>query len=71
MMNRNASSEKKRMTVTEAATYLGTSTATLSRIIKRGELTYSVDPLDRRRKLVSAADVRRLKEQSLLAWGED
>lgn len=70
-MNRNASVEKKRMTMTEAAAYLGISTATISRIVKRGEISYSVDPLDRRRKLVLVADVKRLKEQSLLAWEED
>jgi hypothetical protein len=72
MMNRNTSREKKkRMMLSEAAIYLGTSPAKLSRMIRRGELSYSVDPLDLRRKLVATADLKRLKEKSLLAQGED
>lgn len=71
-MNRNASSpEKKRMTLTEAAAYLGISQAKLSRLISSGQLAYSIDPLDLRRKWVRAADVKRLKEESLFAQGED
>lgn len=72
MSTRNTSSPgKKRMTLTEAAAYLGTSQAKLSRLISSGQLAYTTDPLDLRRKLVLAADVKRLKEQSLLARGED
>lgn len=68
-MNRNASlpEKKKRMKLSDAATYLGTSAAKISRLIKAGELSYSVDPLDRRLKLVRVEDLDRIKEQSLLA----
>ena len=71
-MNRNASSPgKKRMTLTEAAAYLGTSQAKLSRLIGSERLAYTTDPLDLRRKLVLVADIEQLKEISLLARGED
>jgi len=72
MSTRNTSSPgKKRITLTEAAAYLGTSPAKLSRLISSGQLAYTTDPLDLRRKLVLAADIDRLKEESLLARGED
>lgn len=72
MSTRNTSSPgKKRMTLTEAAAYLGTSPAKLSRLIGSGQLTYTIDPLDLRRKLVLVADINRLKEKSLFARGED
>ncbi len=72
-MNRNASSpeKKRRMKLSDAAAYLGTSAAKLSRLVSSGELSYSVDPLDRRRKLVSVADLDQLKKQSLLAREAD
>ena len=58
---------RSRMKPSDAAAYLGVSPAKLSRIVSRGELSCTVDPLDRRRKLVAVADLKRLKEQSLLA----
>ncbi|MDT5270393.1 MAG: hypothetical protein QOH49_2579 [Acidobacteriota bacterium] len=58
---------QSRMKLSDAAAYLGVSSAKLSRIIGRGELSCTVDPLDRRRKLVAVADLERLREQSLLA----
>jgi hypothetical protein len=58
---------RSRMKLSDAAAYLGVSSAKLSRIIGRGELSCTVDPLDRRRKLVAVADLERLREQSLLA----
>jgi len=71
-MSRNTSSpEKKKMSLTQAAAYLGISQAKLSRLISSGQLDYTVDPLDLRRKWVRAADVKRLKEESLFAQGED
>lgn len=60
-----------RMKLSDAAAYLGVSTAKLSRIVGRGELPCTVDPLDRRRKLVAVADLKRLREQSLLAEETD
>ncbi len=72
-MNRNASSpeKKRRMMLSDAAAYLGTSAAKLSRLVSSGELSCSIDPLDRRRKLVAVADLNRLKEQSLMALYEE
>lgn len=62
---------RSRMKLSDAAAYLGVSPAKLSRIVSRGELSYTVDPLDRRRKLVAVADLKRLREQSLLAEETD
>lgn len=56
-----------KMKLSDAAAYLGVSPAKLSRIVGRGKLSCTVDPLDRRRKLVAIADLKRLREQSLLA----
>lgn len=60
-----------RMKLIDAAAYLGVSPAKLSRIVRSGELSCTVDPLDRRRKLVAVADLKRLREQSLLAEETD
>lgn len=67
MVTRSTSSAKKkrRMKLTDAAAYLGVSPAKVSRLIRAGELTYSDDSLDRRRRLVLVADLDRIKEQSL------
>ncbi len=72
MADRNTSSSenKKRMKLSDAAAYLSVSPAKISRLISSGELSYSKDPLDRRRKLVAVTDLDRLKEQSLLAEEE-
>lgn len=58
---------RSRMKLSDAAAYLGVSPAKLSRIVGKGELSFTVDPLDRRRKLVAVADLKRLREQSLQA----
>lgn len=72
MSTRNTSSPgKKRMTLTEAAAYLRTSQAKLTMLIGSGQLAYTTDPLDLRRKLVLVADLNRLKEKSLFAREED
>jgi hypothetical protein len=62
---------RSRMKLSDAAAYLGVSPAKLSRIVGRGELPCTVDPLDRRRKLVAVADLQQLKQQSLLAEEKD
>ncbi len=71
-MNHNASlpEKKKRMKLSDAAAYLGISAAKISRLIRAGELSYSVDPLDRRRKIVRVEDLDRIKDQSLLSEEE-
>lgn len=55
------------MKLSDAAACLGISPAKLSRIVGRSELSYTVDPLDRRQKLVAVADLKRLRKQSLVA----
>ena len=73
MAARNTSSagKKRRMKLTDAAAYLGVSQSKISRLIRDGELTYSDDVLDRRRKLVLVEDLNRIKEQSLLSEKDD
>lgn len=63
--------KKKRMKLSDAATYLGVSAAKMSRLIGAGRLSYSVDPLDLRRKLVLVEDLDRIKEQSLSSEEEE
>ncbi len=58
------------MKLSDAAAYLGISAAKISRLIRAGELSYSVDPLDKRRKIVRVEDLDRIKEQSL-SWEEE
>ena len=55
-------SAKQWMTTTEATSYLGVSTKTMSRLIREGVIETHGHPLDRRKKLVRFADVVRLKE---------
>lgn len=69
--NPPAPEKKKRMNLSTAAAYLGVSAAMMSRLVKAGVLPYSVDPLDRRLKLVRVADLDRLKERSQIAHEED
>lgn len=53
------------MKLSDAAAYLGISAAKISRLVRAGELSYSVDPLDKRRKIVRVEDLNRIREQSL------
>jgi hypothetical protein len=65
MSNRKPSSAADRkMKLKDAATYLGISAASMSRLIARG-FPHTKDPIDRRRKLVTLADLNHLKEQSM------
>lgn len=69
MATRNTSSpgKRRRMKLADAANYLGMSPASVSRLITRGVLKYTVDPLDLRRRLVLVEDLDRLREQSLVS----
>ena len=49
------------ITYTEARRLLGVSTATLTKLLKNGIIPFYPDPLDERVKLVSRAEVLRLK----------
>lgn len=53
------------MTLTQAADYLGISLRKMAQMVKDGEIKFIVDPLDRRRKLISVAEMDSLKQQSL------
>jgi excisionase family DNA binding protein len=57
--------KERRMTLTQAADYLGISLRKMAYMVKGGEIKFTVDPLDRRRKLVSVAELDSLKRQSL------
>lgn len=69
MATRNTTSpeKRKRMKLADAARYLGISPASVSRLISKGVLKYTVDPLDMRRRLVFVEDLDRLREQSLVS----
>lgn len=53
------------MTLTQAADYLGISLRKMAYMVSGGEIKFTVDPLDKRRKLVSIAELDSLKRQSL------
>ncbi len=55
--------QKKRLTCTEAAEFLGTNVVLLSGLISRGVLTAQPNLLDRRTKLIELADLERLLER--------
>lgn len=57
--------DKKKMTLTEAAAYLGVSHRKMTKLLKEGALKFSVDPLDKRRKLVNIKNLDDLKKASL------
>jgi hypothetical protein len=52
------------MTIGEAREYLGIGRQAMANLIKRGVLTTTIDPLDRRIRLVKRADVVTLRQQS-------
>jgi hypothetical protein len=58
----NGKKARRWMTTTEATTFLGISSKTMSRLIREGVVKTHHHPLDRRKKLVSCADITRLKE---------
>jgi excisionase family DNA binding protein len=53
-----------KMTLTEAARYLGISRVTMSALVRRGKVKVMTDPIDTRKKLVKLADLDKLKEAS-------
>lgn len=57
------------MTVAEAQQALGVSKAKMARLIAEGALHAEPDPLDKRYKLVSRAEVEALKARSQRAEG--
>ena len=54
--------DTRKMTVTEAAAYLGVPNQKMSHMLSEGILKLTVDPLDKRRKLVRVSDLDELKK---------
>jgi predicted urease superfamily metal-dependent hydrolase len=57
--------QDRKITLHEAAVYLGVSPGKISRMVRRGQLEVIVDPLDMRKKLVSLRKLEELKRTSL------
>lgn len=53
------------MTLTQAARYLGVSARKMAKMVKGGEVTVTVDPLDKRRRLVEVRQLDDLRRRSL------
>ena len=62
MLMREKNEVKQWMTTTEATSYLGVSSKTMTRLIREGIIRTEEHPLDRRKKLVRLADIVRLKQ---------
>jgi excisionase family DNA binding protein len=52
------------LTVKEAAEFLGVTRAKVSRMMKDKELAYTIDPLDKRIRLISVEDLQALLNRS-------
>lgn len=53
------------MTLTQAARYLGVSARKMAKMVKGGEVSTTVDPLDKRRRLVEVRQLDELRRRSL------
>jgi excisionase family DNA binding protein len=62
MFMRERDEPRQWMTTTEATSYLGVSSKTMTRLIREGIIRTEEHPLDRRKKLVRLTDIIRLKE---------
>ena len=58
----NTNGSKEWVTTTEATSYLGVSSKTMTRLIREGVISTHHHPLDRRKKLVRFAEIVLLKE---------
>jgi len=63
-----SAAKNRRLKLSEAAAYLGVTPSKVSRLIKAGVLKFSVDPFDRRLKLVRVKELERLKRASVKAY---
>ena len=61
MKERSAMLNTKFMTVQEAAKYLGVSRAKISTMLKQGDLTAVVNPLNQRQKLIEISQLTQFK----------
>ncbi len=62
MFIRERDETRQWMTTTEATSYLGVSSKTMTRLIREGIISTVEHPLDRRKKRVRLADIIRLKK---------
>ena len=62
--NDQAADDSKKINLTQARKLLGVSPNKMSKLVTDGTLTYELDPLDQRVKLVSLKDVEKLKRIS-------
>jgi excisionase family DNA binding protein len=58
--------KERKMTLTQAASYLGISTRKMAQMVRDGEIkNVTIDPLDKRRRLVEVRQLDELKRRSL------
>jgi excisionase family DNA binding protein len=58
--------DSRKMTLTQAAAYLGISTRKMAQMVRDGEIrNVTVDPLDKRRRLVEVRQLDDLRRRSL------
>jgi excisionase family DNA binding protein len=63
---KSSTKKERMMTLTQAADYLGISTRKIAQMVKDGEIkNVTVDPLDKRRRLVKVRQLDDLKRRSL------
>ena len=55
----------RKMTLTQAAAYLGVSARKMAHMVRDGEVSVTVDPLDKRRRLVEVRQLDELRRRSL------
>lgn len=68
---REATMPEDLITFKEAQTYLGISKAKMWRLAKEGSLTIYIDPLDKRKRLVSKTEIEKLKHPQKLEKERD
>jgi excisionase family DNA binding protein len=58
--------DSRKMTLTQAAGYLGISTRKMAQMVRDGEIkNVTVDPLDKRRRLVEVRQLDALRQRSM------
>lgn len=61
----SGSQDERKLTLQEAARYLGVSRRKMGGLVKDGEVEFTIDPLDRRRHLVGVSQLDELKRRSV------
>lgn len=63
--------QRELITLTEARRRLGISRVTMTRLVQEGRFTVYTNPVDRREKLVDAAEVRDYATPKILPEGKE